>query len=66
MQGINLFEIWLKKTRQTNNLDVIQTEDLDVHKERLRVSEKKTDVKINKIVEQKFIIFFQGFSIGSR
>ena len=40
-----MFKNWFKKEKKIKNLDKIQTEDLDVYKERKRVSDKLTNVK---------------------
>lgn len=44
-QGIKVFKNWFKKEKSIENLDKIQTEDLDVNKERKRVSDKLTSVR---------------------
>ncbi|RMZ97692.1 ATP-binding cassette sub-family A member 5-like isoform X2, partial [Brachionus plicatilis] len=42
-QGVGLFDRWFKKNTLKQNVDKIQTEDLDVSKERSRVSESRTE-----------------------
>nr|QNH67864.1 ATP-binding cassette transporter subfamily A member 5 [Brachionus rotundiformis] len=41
-QGVGLFDCWLKNAKVKQNSDQIQTEDLDVHQERLRVARDLT------------------------